>query len=161
MPENKFPKKDSKGNIITPHVTAPITHTEEHKDSTLMKAAKVFFSEDIDHVTDSIVDEFVKPRAMSFGMDLVKKIKEFLFDSITDFAGSIFFGRGPSGNTYTITILLATVITAIVSLTTIITTMALIIATISHMEPFVMILSVKGRLKVKEKLLKYLTHLNT
>lgn len=100
MPENKFPKRDSKGNIITPHVTAPITHTEEHKDSTLMKAAKVFFSEDIDHVTDSIVDEFVKPRAMSFGMDLVKKIKEFLFDSITDFAGSIFFGRGPNGNTY-------------------------------------------------------------
>lgn len=100
MPENRFPKKDSKGNDITPHITTPITHTEEHKDSTLMKAAKVFFSEDIDHVTDSIVDEFVKPRAMSFGMDLVKKIKEFLFDSITDFAGSIFFGRGPSGNTY-------------------------------------------------------------
>ena len=61
----------------------------------------------------------------------------------------------------TITILLATTITAIVSLTTTITTTALIIATISHMEPFVMILSVKGQLKVKEKLWKYLTHLST
>lgn len=100
MEENKFPKKDSKGRDITPHITKPIVQAEEVKDSAFKKAAKIFFSEDIDHVTDSIVDEFVKPRTMSFGMDLVRKTKEFLYNSFVDFAGSIFWGKGPSNNGY-------------------------------------------------------------
>ena len=102
MDESKFPKKDSKGKDITPRITSPIVNTEEVKDSAFKKAAKMFFSEDIDHVTDSIVDEFVKPRATSFGMDLIKKTKEFLYNSFTDFVGSLFFGsRNPNGGSYT------------------------------------------------------------
>lgn len=72
----------------------PITKGVEVKDSTLKKAAKLFFAEDIDHVTDSIVDEFVKPRATSFGLDLVKKFKEFMFKSLSDLAHEIIFGNG-------------------------------------------------------------------
>lgn len=98
MADRNFPKKDSKGNEITPHITKVIVETEEVKDSAFKKAAKVFFSEDIDRVTNSIVDDFVKPRTKSFGLDLIKKLKEFMYSSITDFAGSIFFGRGSSGS---------------------------------------------------------------
>ena len=72
----------------------PITEGIEVKDSTLKKAAKLFFAEDIDHVTDSIVDEFVKPRATSFGLDLVKKFKEFMFNSLSDLARELIFGNG-------------------------------------------------------------------
>lgn len=101
MPEEtRLPKKDSKGNDITPHITKAIVKTEEQKDSRLKKAVKVFFSEDIDHVTDSIVDEFVKPRAKSFGMDLVRKTKEFLYTSFVDFAGSLFFDRRSNNSSY-------------------------------------------------------------
>lgn len=100
MEEQKFPKKDSKGRDITPRITKSIVRGEEIKDSPLKKAAKMFFSEDIDHVTDSIVDDFVKPRATSFGMDLLKKTKEFLYNSIMDFFGSIFFGSKPNNSSY-------------------------------------------------------------
>ena len=97
MADSGIPKKDTKGNDIVPHITKPAVKSEEIKDSAFKKAAKVFFSEDIDHVTDSVMDDFVKPRAKSFGLDLIKKVKEFLYDSITDFAGSIFFGKSSSG----------------------------------------------------------------
>lgn len=101
MEENKFPKKDSKGRDITPHITKPIVQAEEVKDSPFKKAAKLFFSEDIDHVTDSIVDEFVKPRTVSFGKDLVRKTKEFFHNSLTDFIDAIFYGNNRNNSSYT------------------------------------------------------------
>lgn len=92
MADKSFPTKDSKGNNVTPHITKTIVETKEVEDSRLKKAAKMFFSEDIDHMTDSIMDDFVRPRTRSFGMDLLKKSKEFVYNSIVDFFGGIFFG---------------------------------------------------------------------
>lgn len=87
-----IPTKDSKGNPVTPHITKPIVETKEIEDSRFKKAAKMLFSEDIDRMTDSIMDDFVRPRTRSFGMDLLKKSKEFIYNSIVDFFGGIFFG---------------------------------------------------------------------
>ena len=88
--------KDTNGDKIVTKDKAAITKGVEIEDSALKKAAKLFFAEDIDHVTDSIVDEFIKPRTKSFGMDLVKKFKEFMFNSLSDLARQLIFGNGPS-----------------------------------------------------------------
>ena len=93
------------------HIKKALVEGEPPKDSAVKRAAKVFFSEDIDHVTDSIMDDFVKPRTKSFGLDLVRKIKEFVYDSTKDFIGRLLFGSSgsvggskyysSSGSTYT------------------------------------------------------------
>ena len=66
------------------------------KDSPIKKAAKVFFAEDVDKVITSIGDEFVRPRAKSFGTDMILKFKQFMADSCTDFIKRIFFGTSNS-----------------------------------------------------------------
>lgn len=88
--------KDTNGDKIVTKDKKAVTNGVEIEDSPLKKAAKLFFAEDIDHVTDSIVDEFIKPRTRSFGLDLVKKFKEFMFNSLSDLARQLIFGNGSS-----------------------------------------------------------------
>lgn len=78
------------------HIKKPIATGKEIKDSTIKKAAKVFFAEDIDKVVNSIGDDFIKPRAKSFGNDLIQKFKRFMFDSWTDFVERLLWGNNSS-----------------------------------------------------------------
>ena len=80
----------------TLHIKKPIAAGKEIKDSPIKKAAKVFFAEDIDKVVNSIGDDFIKPRAKSFGNDLIQKFKRFMFDSWTGFVGRILWGNSSS-----------------------------------------------------------------
>ena len=101
MAERKIPTKDENGRDITPHIHKPITESKELTDSKLLKAAKVFLAEDIEQITGSLVEDYVKPRAESFGLDMVRKVKEFIFDSFNDLMRKLLFGGSAgSGKSY-------------------------------------------------------------
>ena len=101
MAERKIPTKDENGRDITPHIHKPITESKELTDSRLLKAAKVFLAEDIEQITGSLVEDYVKPRAESFGLDMVRKVKEFIFDSFNDLMRKLLFGGSAgSGKSY-------------------------------------------------------------
>lgn len=98
MAERRIPTKDEQGNDITPRIHRPIVEGKEITDSPLMKAAKVFLAEDIEQVTGSLVEDFVKPRAESFGLDMVRKVKEFIFDSFNDLLRKLLFNGSSNGS---------------------------------------------------------------
>lgn len=98
MAEKNLPTTDSNGKDITPHILKTIVEGKEVSESPVKKAAKMFLAEDIEDIAGSIVDDFVKPRTKSFGLDMVKKLKEFVFDSINDLARKMIFGSTSSNS---------------------------------------------------------------
>lgn len=69
-----------------------IVQGTEYKDSMLKKAATVFFSEDLDSIGNSIVDDYIKPRVEDFAKDSVRRTKEMIVDSISSAAEVFFLG---------------------------------------------------------------------
>ena len=69
---------------------------EEITDSKLRKAIKVFIAEDFDSVKDSIYDDYIKPRSNAFMIDMIRKVKEFVFDTCSGLLQSFIFGKSKS-----------------------------------------------------------------
>lgn len=95
--ENQNPNKER-------HIVMPVAHGETPEKSKMQKAIGVFLAEDAYDIKDHIVDEYIAPRAKSFGLELVRKVKEFILDNIIDIARTMLFGDGKpkgSSNDYT------------------------------------------------------------
>lgn len=87
------PDEDKENEL---HIKKKLVSSDIQPDSALKKAAKLFLSEDIEHVTDSIMDDFVKKRTTAFGLGMLQKAKEFIYESVNDFTRTILFGLGNS-----------------------------------------------------------------
>ena len=75
------------------HVHKAITDGKEKKKSKLEKAVGIFLAEDVDKVGESILDDFIKPRIVDFGKETVRKLKEFVADSLEGCIEMIIFGK--------------------------------------------------------------------
>ena len=81
------------------HVVLPVANGKTPEKSKMQKAIGVFLAEDAYDIKDHIVDEYIAPRAKSFGLELVRKSKEFILDNIVDIARTILFGDNkPKGS---------------------------------------------------------------
>lgn len=80
------------------HVHKPIVQGKEIEKTRLQKAVGVFFSEDLDSIKGSIVDDYIRPRARDFVTDTIRKTKEMIVDNITSAAEIIFFGDSKKKN---------------------------------------------------------------
>lgn len=80
------------------HVHQAITEGKVVEKSKLQKAASIFFEEDMDSIKDSIVDDYIKPRAKDFLRDSIRKVKEYLVENITAAAEIFFFGKTDKAN---------------------------------------------------------------
>ena len=101
MAKREMPRIDEKSATNIPdnvdpdkvHVHQAITTGTVVEKSKLQKAAAIFFEEDIDNIKDSIVDDYIKPRAKDFLKESIRKVKEFIVDGITGMAEIAFFGK--------------------------------------------------------------------
>lgn len=90
LPDNVDPSKV--------HVHQSVTKGTVVEKSRLQKAASIFFEEDMDSIKDSIVDDYIKPRAKDFLKDSIRKVKEYLVENITAAAEIFFFGKTDKAN---------------------------------------------------------------
>lgn len=70
-----------------------VTTGKIEEKSKLQKAVGVLIAEDIDDIQKSIVDDYIRPRFKDFCKESVRKMKEFIVDSITGAAETVFFGK--------------------------------------------------------------------
>ena len=90
VPENSG---NATNEIEKKHIHAALSEGEIAKKSKVKKAIGIFLAEDAENIKDHLVDDYIKPRAQTFGLDLVRKFKEFLLDNITDIARTMIFGE--------------------------------------------------------------------
>ena len=89
------------------HVHEPMVQGEKVEKSKFEKALSIFLAEDVNTVSESIMDDFIKPRLRAFGRESLFKLREFVADSIIGCVQMIIFGdtskRGQSqgGSYYT------------------------------------------------------------
>lgn len=62
------------------------------------KAVGLFLAEDASMVSDSIMDDFIKPRLKEFGKESILKVKEFVADSLIGCIQMIIFGKTSKKN---------------------------------------------------------------
>lgn len=72
----------------------PLTQGKVVEESKFSKAIKTFLAEDVDMISDSLMDDYIKPRLKDFGKEMKLKLMQFAFDSVTDCLGMIIFGKG-------------------------------------------------------------------
>lgn len=80
------------------HVHKSLTTGKEVKKSAFQKAIGLFLAEDADMVSESLVDDFIKPRLKKFSGEMVLKGKEFLSDSLIALIQMIIFGKTTGKN---------------------------------------------------------------
>lgn len=84
----------------------PLVESKPIEKTMFEKAVGLFLSEDVNMLSDSIVDDFIKPRMKQFGMESVLKFKEFIADSLIGCIRMVIFGEsankktGTSGSSY-------------------------------------------------------------
>ena len=83
------------------HVDKEIVEGKVVEKSKFEKAISLFFAEDVNTVTDSIMDDFIKPRMKAFGKEATLKFRQFVADSLKGCIDIVFGnGKKPSGSSY-------------------------------------------------------------
>lgn len=85
------------------HVHTALTKGEVVEKSNFQKAIGLFFADDAEMVSESIVDDFIKPRMKSFAKESVMQFKRFLVDSLTGCIQMLVYGKAAQKNTTTTT----------------------------------------------------------
>ena len=80
------------------HVHKSLTTGKEIKKSAFQKAIGLFLAEDADMVSESLMDDFIRPRLKKFSGEMVLKGKEFLSDSLIALIQMIIFGKTSNKN---------------------------------------------------------------
>ena len=79
MPEEKETGKIVDGKVV--------------EKTKFQKAVSLFFAEDMDTVTDSVMDDFFKPRLKRFGKEATLKLRQFIADSLKGCIDIVIFGN--------------------------------------------------------------------
>lgn len=85
------------------HVHKPVTEGKVVEKSKFEKAVSLFFAEDVNTVTDSIMDDFIKPRLKQFGKEANLKFRQFVAESVKGCVDILIFGntkKGSSSSSY-------------------------------------------------------------
>lgn len=81
---------------IEKQATEPITQVNPKKNP-VKQAMKIFLAEDLNLMNKSIVDDYIKPRAVQFKDEAKRKGLEFLVDTLQNCISMLILGK-PSGN---------------------------------------------------------------